>query len=159
MSSIPLGKRCVFAWVGVAVFAASVFPGVAHSQAPAPRVPTAAASQKALVDQYCVLCHNQKALTAGLSLEGIDFSNPGASASVLERVLRKIRTGEMPPAGLPHPAVAASAEFVKTVEEGLDRAAATNPNPGRPAVHRLNRAEYSNAIRDVLALDVQPGSS
>ena len=82
-----------------------------------------------------------------------------ATPPLLERVLRKFRTGEMPPAGMPRPAAPVAAAFTKSLEESLDRAAAANPNPGRPAVHRLNRAEYSNAIRDVLALDIQPGSA
>jgi mono/diheme cytochrome c family protein len=119
----------------------------------------AAPSPAALTNQYCVVCHNSKALTGGVSLESIDFSNPSANAAVLEKVLRKIRTGEMPPAGMPRPTEAASAAFTKTLEDSLDKAAAAHPNPGRPAVHRLNRAEYSNAIRDILALDIQPGAS
>ena len=110
-------------------------------------------------DQYCVVCHNQKALTAGVSLQGIDFSDTAANAGILERVLRKVRTGEMPPAGMPRPAAPVLAAFTKSLEDTLDKAAAAHPNPGRPAVHRLNRAEYSNAIRDIFALDIQPGSS
>jgi hypothetical protein len=98
-------------------------------------------------------------LTAGVSLEGIDFSNAAANASIMERVLRKVRTGEMPPAGMPRPPAAVLAAFTKSLEDTLDRNAAAHPNPGRPAIHRLNRAEYSNAIRDILALDIQPGSS
>jgi hypothetical protein len=105
------------------------------------------------------MCHNQKALTGGVSLEGIDFSDAAANASLMERVLRKIRSGEMPPPGMPRPTEAASTAFTKSLEDTLDKAAAAHPNPGRPAVHRLNRAEYSNAIRDVLALDIQPGAS
>jgi mono/diheme cytochrome c family protein len=160
MYLFPLGKKCMLLRIAPALLAVVVFPAAAQQKASrATGAPSAAVSQRALVDQYCVMCHNQKALTAGLSLEGIDFSNPGANASILERVLRKVRSGEMPPAGLPRPEAAASAAFVQSLEEGLDRASAANPNPGRPAVHRLNRAEYSNAIRDVLALDIQPGDS
>ena len=86
------------------------------------------------------------------------MSKVGDHASVWERVLRKVRSGQMPPIGLPHPDAAASASFTKSLENSLDQAAAANPNPGRPAVHRLNRAEYSNAIRDLLAVDIKPGS-
>jgi hypothetical protein len=111
------------------------------------------------VDQYCVVCHNQKAMTAGVSLEGIDFSNATANAAIMERVLRKVRTGEMPPAGMPRPPAPVLTAFTKSLETTLDQAAAVHPNPGRPAIHRLNRAEYSNAIRDILALDIEPGSS
>jgi len=107
--------------------------------------------------QNCILCHSQKLKTASVVLEGIDLSNAGPNAPVLEKALRKVRTGEMPPAGLPRPPADAILAFSKTLEGALDHAAATNPNPGRPAIHRLNRAEYSNAIRDLLALDIKPG--
>jgi hypothetical protein len=115
------------------------------------------ADQSSFLRKTCVPCHSQKLHTAGVVLEGIDFSHIGPSASVLERALRKVRTGEMPPAGIPRPPADASAAFVKSLESALDRYAAANPNPGRPAIHRLNRAEYSNAIRDLLELDVKPG--
>jgi mono/diheme cytochrome c family protein len=133
-----------------AVLAVALFCVPALSQTPTPR---------ALVDQYCVVCHNQKAKTAGVSFESVDWSKPATSAEILEKAVRKVGSGEMPPAAMPHPSPAAVAAFTKSVEEGLDKAAAANPNPGRPAVHRLNRAEYSNAIRDVLALDIQAGST
>ena len=111
-----------------------------------------------LVNRYCVGCHNQKLKTAGVSLQGLDLAKVGDQAGVWERALRKVRSGQMPPPGLPHPDATASASFTKWLEESLDRAAAASPNPGRPAVHRLNRAEYSNAIRDLLAVDIRPGS-
>ena len=82
-----------------------------------------------------------------------------ATPPLLEKVLRKFRTGEMPPAGMPRPAAPVAAAFTKILEDVPRPCAAAHPNPGRPAVHRLNRAEYSNAIRDVLALDIQPGSA
>ena len=126
--------------------------------APLARAQQQVQSQSALVKQYCIGCHNSKLKTAGVSLEGLDWNNAGDNASVWERVLRKVRTGQMPPAGLPHPDAAVSASFTKGLESSLDQAAAANPNPGRPAVHRLNRAEYSNAIRDLLAVDIKPGS-
>ncbi len=115
-------------------------------------------SQSALVKQYCIGCHNQKLSTAGVSLEGLDLDKVGDHASLWERVLRKVRSGQMPPTGLPHPDATVSASFTKWLENSLDQAAAANPNPGRPAVHRLNRAEYSNAIRDLLAVDIKPGA-
>ena len=145
------GKRVVSHWTALALFAAVTSPwNAAWPQAAPPRP---------LLDQYCALCHNQKNATAGVALNGIDVANAGGNAAVLEKVLRKIRTGEMPPAGMPRPAAPTAASFTKSLEDALDRAAAANPNPGRPAVHRLNRVEYSNAIRDVLALDIQAGSS
>jgi hypothetical protein len=146
-------------WTALSLFAFAALPwNAALSQTASSRA-SAVPAPRALVDQYCVVCHNQKNATAGVALNGIDFGNVGGNAALLERVLRKFRTGEMPPAGMPRPAAPAATAFTKFLEESLDRVAAANPNPGRPAVHRLNRVEYSNAIRDVLALDIQPGSA
>jgi mono/diheme cytochrome c family protein len=139
-------------WVPVATLSALLMPGaLAQSLDPA--------AQRALVDQYCVGCHNQKLKTGELSLEGSDFSKVGEQAGVWERVLRKMRTGQMPPPGLPRPDAAKALAFAKSLEQALDRAAAAHPNPGRTLPHRLNRAEYSNAIRDLLALDIKAGSA
>src|ERR1039457_5166301 len=153
------GRRVASPWTTLALFAVAVLPcSPALAQTASPRA-SATPAPRPLTDQYCVGCHNQKNATAGVALNGIDFAQPGANAAVLEKVLRKIRTGEMPPAGMPRPAAPVAASFTKSLEDALDRAAAAHPNPGRPAVHRLNRVEYSNAIRDVLALDIQPGSA
>jgi mono/diheme cytochrome c family protein len=153
------GRRVASHRTALALFALAILPwSLARSQTASPRA-AAVLAPHSLTDQYCVGCHNQKNATAGVALNGIDFADAAGNAAILERVLRKLRTGEMPPAGMPHPAVPAVAAFTKSLEESLDRVAAANPNPGRPAVHRLNRAEYSNAIRDVLALDIQPGAS
>ena len=121
-------------------------------------VASAASPQSALIDQYCVACHNEKLKTAGVSLQGLDNAKVGENAAVWEKVLRKVHAGQMPPAGLPHPPAAASAEFTNWLQTELDQAALANPNPGHPTIHRLNRAEYSNAIRDLLALDIKPGA-
>lgn len=114
-------------------------------------------AQRALIEEYCVACHNQKSSTAGISLQGLDYSNVASNADVWEKVLRKVRTGQMPPAKAPKPETAETTSFVTWLESSLDRAARLHPNPGRPAVHRLNRAEYSNAVRDLLAVDIKPG--
>lgn len=132
----------------VAALIALLAAGVSH----------AVAQTRPLVTQYCVGCHSQKARMAGISLEGLDPSKPGENAAVWEKVLRKVNAGQMPPAGLPRPSAAAAAAFTKSLGEELDRAAAANPNPGNPTIHRLNRAEYSNAVRDLLALDIKPGA-
>jgi hypothetical protein len=116
--------------------------------------PTAA---RALTDHYCAMCHSEKLKTAGVVLQGLDFSNTGANAELLERVARKLRTGEMPPRGMPRPDAPTSAAFVTWLQGSLDQYAAAHPDPGHPVIHRLNRAEYSNAIRDLLALDIKPG--
>lgn len=112
----------------------------------------------ALVGKYCASCHNDKTRTAGVSLDRLDPAKPGENPEIWERVLRKVRSGQMPPPGLPRPAAADSSTFVAALESALDRAAAEHPNPGRTPPHRLNRAEYSNAVRDLLALDTKPGA-
>ena len=122
-------------------------------------LPMFGADPHAFLDRYCVGCHNQKLKTAAIVLEGMNLDNVGENANVLEKVLRKVQAGEMPPVGLPRPDATASASFTTWLESALDRAALAKPNPGRPAIHRLNRAEYSNAIRDLLALDIDPGST
>jgi hypothetical protein len=111
-------------------------------------------SARAVIDKYCVTCHNAKLKTAGLQLDTADVSHVGERADLWERVARKLRTGEMPPAGLPRPDKATYARIATELETGLDSAALARPNPGRVPVHRLNRAEYTAAVRDLLALDV-----
>src|SRR5215510_113604 len=111
-----------------------------------------------LLNTYCTGCHNQKVKNGGVALDSLDPARVAPDAAVWEKVLHKVRRGEMPPPGLPRPDAAAVAKFTSTLEASLDKAAAADPNPGRPAVHRLNRAEYSNAVRDLLAVDVQAGS-
>jgi mono/diheme cytochrome c family protein len=112
-------------------------------------------AQRALLDRYCVSCHNQKLKTAGLALDAADLSNVGASRDVWEKVLRKLHGGLMPPAGLPRPDRTAADSFTSWLEGELDRAAHAHPDPGRTEpLHRLNRAEYQNVIRDLLALEV-----
>ncbi|MEO8127245.1 MAG: DUF1592 domain-containing protein, partial [Bryobacteraceae bacterium] len=118
----------------------------------------AAAEAKPLATQYCGGCHSQKAKMAGIVLEGLDPSHPEDHAAVWEKVLRKLKAGQMPPAGLPRPSEPVLAAFTTSLGAELDRAAAANPNPGNPTIHRLNRAEYSNAVRDLLALDIKPGA-
>jgi mono/diheme cytochrome c family protein len=151
-------RRGPFVFVFVAgcvtfLAAATGHPRAASQQAAAP-APTSAVQDRALVDKYCVTCHNQRAKTAGLALDAIDLGNPAAGAEVWEKVIRKVRGGLMPPVGMPRPDKAAFAGFASYLETSIDKAAAAHPNPGRPVLHRLNRSEYGNAIRDLLALDV-----
>jgi mono/diheme cytochrome c family protein len=113
-----------------------------------------ASSPKALVTRYCVTCHNDRAKTGGLSLQQIDFNNVPEAAETWEKVVRKLRGGMMPPLGAPRPEQAAIEGLVSFAETSIDRAAVAAPNPGRSPLHRLNRAEYANAIRDLLALDI-----
>src|SRR5262245_66229440 len=111
---------------------------------------------QALLDQYCITCHNQKLKTGGLELDKLDLGSVGGDAEVWEKVARKLRAGMMPPAGARRPDRAALDALAASVESALDRAAAANPNPGRTPLHRMNRVEYANAIRDLLALEVDP---
>ena len=115
--------------------------------------------QHALLERYCFSCHNEKLKTGGVALEKMDLNNIAAGASTWEKVLRKIHSGEMPPRSMPRPDSATATSFASWLESALDRAAAAKPNPGRPAIHRLNRAEYNNAIRDLLALELDLSSS
>jgi cytochrome c553 len=102
------------------------------------------------VNRYCVTCHNDKLLTAGLSLTAV----ASAPSDTLEKVLRKLRAGEMPPARMPAPDAATRSSVVRSLETQLDQAAAEHPDPGAPGIHRLNRAEYRNAVRDLVGLDM-----
>ena len=107
-----------------------------------------------LLQRYCVTCHNDRAKTGGLSLEHLDANRPEMDAEVWEKAIRKLRAGLMPPAGAPRPARAELEAFRRSVESALDQVALAKPDPGAPALHRLNRTEYGNAIRDLLALDI-----
>jgi len=109
---------------------------------------------RAVLDEFCVTCHSEQLKTAGLSLEKPDLTRVPENAEIWEKVIRKVRVGMMPPPGAPHPNDATRRALVSWLATTLDRAAAAKPNPGRPLAHRLNRAEYANAIRDLLALEV-----
>jgi len=113
----------------------------------------APAHYREVVDTYCIGCHNGQLKTAGLELDKANIANPSADAEVFEKVVRKLRARAMPPQGLARPDEATYKDLVTYLETSLDRAAAAKLNPGRPAVHRVNRTEYANAIRDLLAVD------
>ena len=113
-----------------------------------------AASDQQFVTKYCQVCHNDRLKTGGLSLQQMDPSQVSRSPETWEKVVRKLRAGMMPPAGMPRPERAVIDTFVSHVESSLDKYAAQHPNPGTVGLHRLNRAEYANAIRDLLALNV-----
>ena len=132
--------------VGLGVPVASGFSR--KMQAPAPP------SHADTLQKYCVSCHNQRTNTAGLALDTVDLTDIPADAQVWEKVIRKVRAGMMPPVGMPRPDQATLDALVTHLETTIDRAAAAAPTLRRPALHRLNRAEYANAVRDLLALDV-----
>ena len=126
----------------------------AISEAAPPSTAAQTDAQRALLDRYCITCHNQQLRTGGLLLDQVDVEHVGEAAEVWERVVRKLRAGQMPPPGRPRPERAAYDGFATWLATELDRAAAARPNPGRPVVRRLNRLEYTNAIRELLALEI-----
>src|SRR5215467_12633183 len=108
----------------------------------------------ALLTQYCITCHNQRLKTAGLLLDSMDFDHVEKDAASWEKVVRKIRTGMMPPSGARRPERATLDAFATDLEGRLDRAVTAGASLDAPSLHRLNRTEYANAVRDLLALDV-----
>ena len=133
-------------------------------QAPQVATPVAgeASTIRLAVDRYCVTCHNSRVTSAatasGVVLDRADLNHVAADPALWEKVVRKLRTGAMPPERQPRPDRETHDALVAFLESRLDRAAIERPNPGRPLVHRLNRAEYANAIRDLLALEVDPAT-
>jgi len=148
-------------WMAITVANSGSLQAAAAQQPATPSATASSAtadSRRALLDRYCVTCHNDKMKTAGsvpVSLQTLDTANAPAGADVWETVIRKVRTGAMPPLGRPRPDPAAMDAFATSLETEIDRAAAARPFPGRTeTLHRLNRTEYQNAIRDILALDI-----
>ena len=123
------------------------------------RVPSASASASTAtlqptLNQYCITCHNRTRKTANLALDDLAARDIAGNAQQWEKVVTKLRTGEMPPPGRPRPDAATYGAVAGELERALDAAAAANPRPGRVPVHRLNRSEYANAIRDLLGLEI-----
>jgi hypothetical protein len=141
--------RPLVAFLGIAMSSVCL-----QAQEPSGASRSPVSPQRALVNRYCVTCHNEKLKTAGLMLDRADVEKVADNAEVWEQVVRKLRTGAMPPAGLPRPDKAAYDSLASYLETALDRAAAAHPNPGRPSIHRLNRAEYANAIRELFGLEI-----
>ena len=120
--------------------------------------PLASATRES-IDQYCLTCHDERLETADLRLDLVDLADVTGDAEVLEKVVRKLRTGTMPPADMPQPPAETRSAMVSWLETSLDKAAAANPNPGRTeTLRRLNRTEYQNSIRDLLHLDIDATS-
>ena len=133
--------------------AAACLAGIALA-APPPAAAGTAAPSRALLDRYCVTCHNERLQTAGVMFDRVDINRADLHRELFEKVARKLRGGLMPPPGRPRPEPAAVDAFVTALEAALDRAGAAAPNPGRVASHRLNRTEYVNAVRDLLDLEL-----
>ena len=126
----------------------------ARGQVGVQQVPPAAA----VLSKYCISCHNDKRKTAGLAIDILDLQRIGSDAEVWEKIARKFRTHEMPPPGAPRPDGATYTAVTAYLEHALDAAAAANPHRTRVPVHRLNRNEYANAIRDLLGLEIDSRS-
>ena len=128
-------------------------PALATAQAVARA--SSSTSPNAVIGQYCVTCHNERLKTGGLVLENLDIEERSPEVAALrEKIVRKVRAGVMPPARSPHPDKAVQVNLVSRLERINDREAELAPNPGRPLVHRLNRAEYANAVRDLLGIEI-----
>ena len=168
-------SHAMLGWLGVALLSASCFPveprlhvqtrpleasrpaaaAGPQTQPSPPAVSPGAAPHRAVLDRYCVTCHNERLLTAGLALDTANIEQVAEGAAVWEKVVTKLRTRAMPPVGRPRPDPETYDTVASWLETRLDRAYATRPDPGRTETfHRLNRAEYQNAVRDLLALDV-----
>ena len=153
--AVERGLAAVVGWLVVTgsvayVTATAPQPSVASQSA-------AASSEQTLLDTYCLTCHNERLRAQGtvpVSFEGLNIQNVGADAEVWELMVRKLRLGMMPPPGRPRPDPSAHDAFVVWLETELDRAAATHPNPGRPAIRRLTTAEYINAVGTLLDIEV-----
>ena len=115
-------------------------------------------SQRALVNKYCAGCHNDKLKTGGFSWTKLDLAHPSQNAPQAEKVIKKLRAGMMPPAGMPRPDPGTMNAFTTALEMSVDQAAAAHVNVGAPDLHRLNRTEYHNSIRDLLDVDVDVSS-
>jgi hypothetical protein len=151
----PAARVFVLAGCGWLVAAGAPITGARGAQGPVAPAP-AASTVRSTLDRYCTGCHSDRLRTGGLSLASMDPSSVGASTEVWERVVRKLRTREMPPAGAARPDDATYTATVAALERALDAHAEANPQPGRVAVHRLSRTEYANAVRDLLGIDMPP---
>jgi mono/diheme cytochrome c family protein len=150
-------KNRLFAVGSLAILPFVALQAQSPSTAPAPT----AVTERALLNQYCVVCHNEKMKKAGqpsgmaITLDNLDVAHVEQNPQEWERVVHKVRAGMMPPAGLPRPKPAEFEAAIVYIENELDKHAVANLPP--PGLHRLNRAEYKNAIRDLLAVDIDPG--
>jgi cytochrome c551/c552 len=138
----------------IAVMALLVAQTASPQSSSTPTQVTDASAERALLNQYCVTCHNQKLKTAGLELDKMDTAHVADHAEKWELVVRKLRSGMMPPSGLPRPSWTTYESMVTWLEGELDKSASTHLPP--PGLHRMNRTEYANVIHDMLALDIDP---
>lgn len=168
MSKIQLGfafHRCLaLAAATVTVAGMQLFASAAAQPAsqlavntpPAAPLAASPAARKQMLMQYCTACHNDKLKTAGMSVVPLDPENLTAHQDIWEKILRRLSLGEMPPKGMPRPSKEQIGDFTQWLSTSLDAMAAASPDPGHSAVRRMNRAEYANAVRDLLGLEINP---
>src|ERR1041384_4460844 len=153
------GLKIAFAALAAALLLAAQVRMSAQQSNSTSADPSPTSSRRQFLDRYCATCHSEKLKTGGLSLVQVDLSKPGAQPELWEKVVRKLHTGVMPPPGMPQPSEADRHAILTWLETSLDAASAARPNPGRTdTLRRLNRTEYQNAIRDLLALDIDAAS-
>ena len=134
-------------------------PVQSYSQQRNAAAPSPASNQRQFLERHCAKCHNQSLKSGGLNLAQADITKPDMQPEVWEKVVRKLRTGVMPPPNLPQPSRVDRLAVLTSLESSLDAASATKVNPGRTeTLRRLNRTEYQNAIRDLLAVDIDAAS-
>jgi hypothetical protein len=135
-----------------------LFAALAHAQAPQRPAFATEQSQRAFLNQYCVYCHNDQTKSGSMSLSKFDLVHITKNGDLPEKMIKKVRVGLMPPPGMPRPKPAVLSAFAASLETAIDREAALHPDPGRPPLHRLNRTEYANSVRDLLNVDVDVSS-
>jgi hypothetical protein len=148
------GQECIVGTVRCAIAMCLLLHGAAVRITAKPAPVASTQSRQAFLTRYCVPCHNEKAKVAGLSLENLGAGNPSSHPETWERVLHKVDTAEMPPATAPQPEPIVRKQFTASLVNDLDLSTRAAPYAGRPVVHRLNRLEYANAIRDLLAIEL-----
>ena len=139
--------------VGIVGFA---YLPVAQSQQPAAKQASPADAHRQLINTYCVGCHSSRAKIGNLVLEGLSLDKVADNAVIWEKVIRKLNGGQMPPQGMPRPQIASSQALAQYLATSLDRNLADSADPGRSPIHRMNRNEYANAVRDLLAVEIDP---
>src|SRR5689334_1481574 len=156
--SFPGALKIGFAGLAATLFLSMQVKISAQQDNAAPAGPSPI-SNRQFLDRYCATCHNEQLKSGGLSLAHVDVSSPGTQPELWEKVVRKLHTGVMPPPNMPQPAEADRHAILTWLEASLDAASAAKPNPGRTeTLRRLNRTEYQNAVRDLLALDIDATS-
>jgi mono/diheme cytochrome c family protein len=145
----------LLAAAALAVCGIAFLTSAQSQQAPAPPA-SPAAQHRRLLDTYCVGCHNERLKTADLMLDRMNLNDVAQNGAVWEKVIRKLEGGQMPPQGMPRPPAEAVSGLVAFLKTTLDEAALANADPGRAPIHRLNRTEYANAVRDLLAVEIDP---